>query len=125
MIKAFRRDTSSEVDCAYYRSDMAVFPNRTRTAIEHGLDRTHSIRTRTQLHTDPIAHRSDCAQTQSNAIAIGKTGKILIDNEKISVYISTRSDSHPPSSPPAKERTTSIIVLLLKLENLSCRQWGV
>ena len=122
MIKAFRRDTSSEVDCAYYRSDTAIFPNRTRTAIEHGLDRTHSIRTRTQLHTDPIAHRSDCAQTQSNAIAIGKTGKILIDNEKISVYISTLI---LPPPPPAKERTTSIIVLLLKLENLSCRQWGV
>jgi len=55
-----------------------------------------------RLHTDPIAHRSDCtltrlrtdsiaydpiahdpiAQTQSDAITIEKTGKILVDDEK-------------------------------------------
>jgi len=68
---------------------------RLRTlSIGYGCDQTHSVAlrhelncTRTQLRTDPIARRpdytpTDCARTQSDTIAIEKTEKILIDNEK-------------------------------------------
>ena len=124
-----RRDTGNAIwhflPVRLFKSD-TVFLNWTQTRLDTdpigcGLDRTHSV---------ALRHGPDCTQIRLRTNSIKrnndrKNGEnilvdILVDDEKISVYISTRNDFHLPS-PPAKGRIASIIVLLLRLENLSCR----
>ena len=81
----------------YFSIEHGLDLTRTRLdtdLIGHGPDQTWTrsnrqrcIRTRIRLCTDSIAHRLDCTptrlRTDSNAITIKKTGKILVDDEKI------------------------------------------